>query len=154
MLQSLASWVCNAVVSGWVYKKFQLEKPGEVDTAATVRGNARLFQFFEELRGRHNRLATILYRGIAAETWNPLLFGGCYMAGTGSDSAEEQAFVAGVFRRLIDEQDYVSWSDEALQEEATRSHVVRLGYGFLSVLVLAGLALGAYFFYQQKTGSS
>jgi hypothetical protein len=147
MLDSLSSWVCNAVMAGWVYKKFQVEKSADDKTSTLVRDNARLFLFLDQLRGRQKRLSTILTRGIASASDEPILFGGCYFAGTGSDVDREQAFVAGVFRRLIDEQDYVSWTDQALAEEAACSRWVGFGYLFLVVLVLGSLAALGYAFW-------
>ena len=38
-------------------------------------------------------------------------------AGTGKDAAREQAFVTGVLRRLVEEQNRVYWTAEALGEE-------------------------------------
>ncbi|MFL5246141.1 MAG: type VI secretion protein IcmF/TssM N-terminal domain-containing protein [Gemmataceae bacterium] len=147
MLDSLSSWVCNAVVAGWVYKKFQVEKQPQDKTPVIVRDNAWLFLFLDQLRERQKRLGTILTRGIAAGADEPILFGGCYLAGTGADVDKEQAFVAGVFRRLIDEQDYVSWTDEALAEEAACSRWVGLGYTFILVLVVGSLAALGYAFF-------
>ena len=147
MLDSLSSWVCNAVVAGWVYKKFQVEKQPQDKTPVIVRDNAWLFLFLDQLRERQKRLGTILTRGIAAGADEPILFGGCYLAGTGADVDKEQAFVAGVFRRLIDEQDYVSWTEEALAEEAACSRWVGLGYTFILVLVAGSLAALGYAFF-------
>ena len=74
------------------------------------------------------------------------LFGGCYFAATGRDPLSQQAFVAGVFPLLIENQNYVSWTTEALVEDASYRRWCVYGYAGLGLLS-AGLVSGAYFFW-------
>src|SRR5262249_37682372 len=60
MFESLARWVCQTLVPGWVYKKFRVEAPGKAQVSDVVRVNARLFLLLDELRERYGRLSTIL----------------------------------------------------------------------------------------------
>jgi hypothetical protein len=46
----------------------------------------------------------------------PILFAGCYFAGTG-EVPERQAFVKGVFERLPEQQEELEWTEAALREE-------------------------------------
>jgi hypothetical protein len=151
MLDSLAAWVCNSVVPDWVFQKFQIEPDG-AQLPSVVNGNAQLFLFFDQLRDRRKRLGTILARGIAADAPEPLLFGGCYIAGTGSDSADEQAFVGGLFPRLLEEEENVSWSDQALDEEAASLRWAGIAYTVAGILVLVGVALIGYWWFFHNKG--
>jgi hypothetical protein len=94
------------------------------------------------MRDRQKCLARILSLGLAHEGESPFLFGGCYIAGTGT-SADNQAFVAGVFSRLPENQDFVSWTTEAFIEEARLERTTKLGYLFLALytVVLVGGAI-------------
>ncbi len=67
----------------------------------------------------------------------PLWFGGCYVAGTGPDPENQQGFVAGVFRRLIEEEKkgLVSWTEEAVADEAGYQRWIGMGQIALGVFV-------------------
>jgi hypothetical protein len=139
MARSLADWVCDSVVKTWVAEKFQLEKGnGALDSVVAV--NSRLFLFFDELQQRNRRLGNILSSVVTTER-DPerLLFGGCYLAGTGKEN--EQAFVRDVIRRLIESENCVYWTESARAEEASYYRWVVLGWTSLAVLVVlvAGL---------------
>jgi hypothetical protein len=145
MLSSMMRWICKSVVPGWAYKKFRLEKGGEEDVSGLTRDNARLFLFFDDLSDRQRRLATILRRALEMEDRSsPLLFGGCYLAGTGTDAAREQAFVAGVFKRLMESESSVYWTEQTLMEEALYLRWIGIGWLVLLLVGAAGLALLVY----------
>jgi hypothetical protein len=152
MLASLADWVCSSVVPTWVYNKFDLEKKPEDDRAALVRMNSRLFLLADELKQRSQRLGGVLARGLAPRAAKgPLLLGGCYMAGTGTDAAKEQAFVKGVMDLLIDRQSFVYWNARTLAEEAVYAWWLVVGWTILGILILGMLGLALYAFF---TGGS
>jgi len=101
-----------------------------------------------ELRYRGRRLGRLLARGLTLETPEPVWFGGCYLAGTGPNPESQQGFVAGVFRRLTEEEKkgIVSWTNQALEEEAGLQRWVgilqmALGMIVVAVLALVGIAL-------------
>jgi hypothetical protein len=176
MLESLALWICGAVTPGFVYKYFRLEA-GEPQTfhgvsrtegsaevtgsktaltrspggrSDVVRGNAQLFRFMHQLRERQRRLGRLLANGVVLPGEEPILFGGCYIAGTGADPTRQQAFVAGVFHRLTGEENYVSWTNQARAEEASYQHWVFVGQICLGVLVVAVVALAFWTFWPVK----
>lgn len=151
MIETGTEWVCESMIPNWVYKLFRLESPGKDDLAATVRGNGRLYRLMGEMRERQKRFGRVFTRTLAAEDGGPPLFGGCYVAGTGRDAAHEQAFVAGVFRRLIENQNYVSWTDEALEEEAGNQRWTNFGYTGLGIAVAALVGLGLLAWWRNKT---
>jgi len=145
MIDGGVQWICNSVFPNWVYKMFRLESTSKDEPAKLVRGNIALYQLMSQIRERQKRLSRILTRVVISDKGGPPLFGGCYLAGTGRDPAHEQAFVAGVFRRLIEEQNFVSWTDDALNTEAECNRWARNGYLFIGLLVLVGVAGLVYF---------
>lgn len=140
LVESLVSWVCNSVIPGWVYKKLETEKRGQEDLKPILRTNSRLFFFSDEFRERQKRFSTLLGRGLEAGDSEPPLFGGCYLAGTGRDPKSDQGFVTGVFARLLDEQNHVSWTEAALADDAARRNWARLCY--VAAVVLAVVSAG------------
>jgi hypothetical protein len=178
MLESLAEWICGSVTPGFVYKYFRLEA-GEPQTfhgasraegsaepsasrtalsrapggrADVVRGNAQLFRFMHQLRDRQRRLGRLLANGVVLPDEEPVLFGGCYLAGTGADPTRQQAFVAGVFHRLAGEENNVSWTHQARAEEDSYWRWIFYGQICLGVLLVAvlGLALVIWMFFVGK----
>jgi hypothetical protein len=146
-----AQWVCTSIFPTYVYKLFRLDSVGRDDMAAVVSGNARLYQLLYQMRERRNRLGRLLGRALGGEQPGPALFGGCYLAATGRDAGREQAFIAGVFRRLLENQNYVSWTDEALRQEAAYEKWTKYGYTGISVCAVLVLGLVFYVFFVQKS---
>jgi hypothetical protein len=137
MLDSLAKWLCRSFMPTWVYRHFQIEKADTPDRTPLVRSNSRLFLLGEELQERGKRLGTILSRGLAQKAaTGPLLFGGCYLAGTGSDPEREQAFLRGLLDRLDKEQSSVYWTHDTLAEEAGYAFWANLGWTVIAIVVV------------------
>jgi hypothetical protein len=128
-------WIGNATLASWVYKLFRVEKTASREEAAATaaRANARLYEFLGAVRERTQRLVWVISRGLLNQPGARPLFAGCYVAGTGRASTEH-AFVAGVFRLLIDDkfQNSLCWTQEALDEEATCQRMIWIGTGILS----------------------
>src|SRR5262249_42843454 len=110
------------------------------EAAESFRKNARLYQFLGTMRERIRRLSRILTRGLLDQKDQRPLFAGCYIAGTGRADTD-QAFGAGVFRRLLGEQDNVAWTQQALDREAEYQRVLGIGYLVLAVLAVVDVAL-------------
>jgi hypothetical protein len=145
-LEQLGRWVCQDLVATWVYRLFRAETPEQRDAAEAVRGNVRLYHFLRCMQEKDKPLARLLTRGAAVPREGLAMFGGCYVAGTGVQP-EEQGFIAGVFRRLTEAQNYVSWTAEGLAEEADYEHWRRRGYFGLAVLVAAIVTFLGYLAY-------
>jgi hypothetical protein len=141
MLTSLAEWLCQSYMPNQVYKHFQIENADAPDRAELVRKNGRLFLLGKELRERSPQLATILSHGLAQKAaTGRLLFGGCYLAGTGSDPESEQAFVGGLLDRLDNERSNVYWTQGTLAEEAVYAFWVNIGWTIIAIVV-AGVVI-------------
>jgi hypothetical protein len=142
-VDTAVEWLSNNLVREWVYKLFRVESAAGESYDPIVTGNARLYEMLNEMRERHPRLSAILKRALEAEADGNLLFGGCYIAATGSDPA----FVAGVFQRLIDHQNAVTWSDGAFEDDARSHRLTTIGYTVLIVVGLAILVLAGYWIF-------
>jgi len=134
MIEDGLRWVAQMMVPTLIYRLLRVEGPGEAGPAAAVRENIRFFGFLGAIRARHARLAGLLNRGLTLGAAGPALLGGFYFAGTGRDAGREQAFVAGVFQRLLESQNAVAWTPEARAEEA----------GYRRWARRVGVAVGAY----------
>lgn len=134
-----ANWIGQKQFPTWIYKGLKLDGVTRPGGAA----NRNLYWLLREAHARFPRLGRLFRHGlpVPAEDFNgPSLFGGCYLAGTGSH-AEAQAFVAGLFQRLADGQSYVSWTDEALAEDNRYRRRATAGY---ALIIAAAVALGAF----------
>jgi hypothetical protein len=121
------------------------------ERSAAVRTNAQLFLFMHELWERQQRLGQLLAKGLATEGGEPILFGGCYLGGTGSDAQKEQAFVPGVFKRLSEEENYVSWTMRAIQDEESVQRWIGISQVVLGLLALLLVGLLGYMIFGKGT---
>src|SRR5262249_2308332 len=129
-----------------------IEADGREDMSTAVTGNVRLYQLMCQMRERRARLSRMLTRAInVSDPRSPVLFGGCYIAGTGRAPSREQAFIAGGFRRLIEKQNFVSWTAEAMEEETKFESWTKYGYmGIGAFAVIVGLIL--FYVFQIRGG--
>jgi hypothetical protein len=139
-LDEVGHWISHALVPSWVYRLFRVERPGSDTFQNAVHGNVQLYQFLSQMRGRQKRLSRILARGVVGDGAAPPMFGGCYIAGTGRNS-RDQAFVEGVFQRLLQDQSFVAWTQAATAGEANFYRWTRIGY--VSLAVFIGILLAA-----------
>ncbi len=139
-LDGSIQWLCNNVMREWVYRLFRTEAPGKEEPAAVVASNSKLFLMLSEMWERSDRLSRILTRGLTGSADGSVRFGGTYLGATGQEAAQ-QAFVAGVFRRLTEAQNYVAWTEEAKAEDARQNRLANLGYSVLAGLGVAVLAV-------------
>lgn len=149
-LEEAVNFVCQYTLPTWVFKLFSCEGgPANLTFQASVSGNTKLFRLMSYLRLRSKRLAQLVRSAVVSDRGEPLRFAGCYLAGTGPNT-ETQAFIPGVFHRLIEEQDNVSWTNEALREDARYHRLTTLGYLTLALAVALVGVLAAYEFVWKK----
>jgi len=136
-LEALTAHACGAF-EDWVYTLFKergsLSRPG----------NTKLYAMLCKIRRNlSGRLTNIITTGFGQDSEkNPsadsLLFSGCYFAATG-DNDDQQAFVKGVFDKLVDEQEELEWSRAALAKHRRYQRLAYVGIT-LDVLLAASLA--------------
>jgi hypothetical protein len=149
-IEDSGKWICDSMFPSWIFKFLRVEVSGKDQPGTIIRGNAQLVKLLCQMRWRSKRLGEILARGLARDDNGPPLFGGCYFAATGTHPNSEQAFLPGIFRRVIENQNYVSWTDDALAQDQTQSNLARYGY---IVMAAAGLvALGLAWFFRPWAG--
>jgi hypothetical protein len=139
-IDALSAHACGAF-EDWVYNLFR-EKDG-----LNKPGNAKLYALLCKIRGNlRARLRGILLNGFSFDpsdkqaSNNTLLFGGCYFAATG-ETEDRQAFVKSVFDKMVDLQEELEWTDDALMEDDRFHGLARLGmaYSGVMILVLVGM---------------
>jgi hypothetical protein len=156
MIDGGIEWICQTLFPNLIYSLLR-EAPLGANPKVVVDENVALVRFLSEVRARQDRLSRLLKSAIPAFD-EPLLFGGCYLAGTGSDPTTQQAFVSGVFKRMVQDQDLVSWTSDAIEADTSYrrlAHTVSLGLTLVitvEVLALAGL-LANYFMSSGDHGS-
>jgi hypothetical protein len=140
-LGEAVQWLGHNVVRDLVHRVFKTDPGSRLDV------NHDLFLMLDEMRERKDHLARFIVQGLARDVDGPLLFGGCYLAATGAERDKDQAFVRGVLARLLENQNYVSWTEQALAEDA-RCHTATLaGYVVMAVVVaLLGVGFGYQWF--------
>ena len=143
MISGGLEWLCQTMLPSVVYQFLQTDKPGDANTEETLRRNARLVQMLGELRDRQPRWSHILTQGVTVQEKQTPLLGGAFLCATGPDAAREQAFVHDVFSLLIENQNYVSWTPEALDENRDYVRWARLCYIGIALLA-AGFVFLAY----------
>jgi hypothetical protein len=141
-IESSVSWIGNTLFPSMVYSLFKVESPGGEDAADVLKANSQLYRFLSKIRERHEPTARLVKDSIPAVAGEPILFGGCYFAGTGINSSTGQAFASGVLRRMIDDQDNVTWTSNAMNEDTSFQRLASgLKIAFLSIIVLGILSI-------------
>jgi hypothetical protein len=136
MIEGGLAWVADALLPLVVGRLWRREgEDGLADRVAAVEVNMRLYEFLQQCRQRLLLLGRLAARVVVRDDGPPLL-GGCYVAGTGPD-ARDQAFLAGVVRRLLEQQNDVAWAPTALAEDASYRRYAVAGYVVLALTVAA-----------------
>ena len=139
-MESGADWIGHALFMPLFYRliRFNTHDDGLLES---VRDNSHLFRFFAEMHGRTRRLGRLIGRLVALDTRGQVMLGGCFVAGTGRDAKREQGFVGGVLQLLLDAQNFVAWTPEAIRQETAYRRLTTLGNFGVAGLVLIGLAI-------------
>jgi hypothetical protein len=141
-------WIAHAIVPVWVLGALRFDP--QANKQEGTHPNRDLYLLLREVQRRVPRFAAILSRvpigkgeGGSPEDLESLpLFGGCYLAGTG-DKPNRQAFVSGVFQRMVDDQAAVAWTKQAYDDDRRAWRLTRIGYAVMAVLAVA-IGIAAY----------
>lgn len=135
-------WICLELFPSLTYRMMRVGRSGQ--DKKYLRANVRLYQLLGELRSRRKYLARLLSLALTGPGPEPVLFGGCYFAGTGSDTP--QAFVPAVFHRLIESQSYVSWTHDAQEDERRFRRWTVAGFVGISAAAVVAFCAALFFF--------
>lgn len=154
LIAKAAEWIGLCVLPAWILRFLRLEQYDARQTPGASRmHNRNLYLLMRGVFDRGPRLAQVLSRGMPILGDNgPLthvpLFGGCYLAATGKDG-RGQAFVPGVFERILSTQNAVSWSPEALAADARYNRLTMLGYVATLLIAAAAIAVTYMTFFRK-----
>lgn len=142
VIESGLRWVADTMLPLVLGRMIRREGEGgeAEDRTMVVRGNVELYRYLIAMRERVYRLARLTALGLTPEGTQPPLLAGCYLAGTGRDE-REQAFLAGVVRRALEQQNAVRWSAEALAEDRAYHGYTVAGYVALIAFLAAVAAV-------------
>jgi hypothetical protein len=146
-IEAVARHACGAF-EDWVYTLFR-EADGFNQT-----GNTKLYALLCKIRSDlHSRLTNVLVAAYAhdaqpAADREPLLFSGCYFAATG-ETDDRQAFVKSVFEKLIEQENELAWTDEALAENDRYRRWARVSLGISGVLAACLIGMVVVYWYRQ-----
>ena len=127
-------WLCRTLLPALVYRVMYAAS-GE-EAARSWPGNVQLYRFMEGFAAREARLSRILERGLSLGSGGGTMLHGLYLAATGGEKQAGQAFLAGVMPQVLEMQNSVAWTEEALQQNAACRRYTRWGYAALGVVVI------------------
>lgn len=151
-MEALCKHACGAF-EDFVYTLFR-----EKDSLAKP-GNTKLFALLCKIRRAFLlRLEDILADGYGTKSDNnssadTMLVGGCYFAATG-EREDQQAFVKGVFDKLVEQQEDLEWTPEALAAERRHRRLAWAGFTLDAVLALGLVAVVIYFWKFRPPGET
>jgi hypothetical protein len=123
-------------VTHWFFRLFHVER-AEQQAADAIKSNTQMFELLDAIRQRESALERILARVLCSTPPVEFMVSGYYFAATGVNPERDQAFVPGVFQQLVQNQNAVAWTREALTEEADYRRWTTYGYAALAIFILA-----------------
>jgi hypothetical protein len=146
LIETGVDWICADLFPSLIYRLMRLDRQKTVEhSLAGAKGNVRLLNLLVQIRERRRRLSRLLSVALDLTDKEPVNFGGCYFAGTGRNAQREQAFIAAVFHRLLEGQNYVAWTSAGLREEQDYLRWSRAGYIGLGAFFVSLLIFGLFF---------
>ncbi len=136
----------NGAFEDWIYTLFR-----EQDTL-TRPGNTHLYELMCKIRFMLIKpLTEVLAHGFGSNTHIrrnsvPHLFSGCYFAATGK-TEDKQAFVKGVFDKLVDQQEDIEWTRESRHSDRVFQRLATTGT-IVAILLLCVNLIKLLFFMQ------
>ncbi|MBX3444407.1 MAG: hypothetical protein KF774_18555 [Planctomyces sp.] len=137
-IEAISRNACGAF-EDWVYHLFSAAD------GLTRTDNGKLYSILCLVRTQlQERLTNLLCGAYGRDNEEAMLFSGCYFGATG-DQEDRQAFVKGVFDKLAEQEEQLSWMPEALDENERYTRMARiantLNLGLIVLLVLMGLSI-------------
>ncbi len=141
-IEGVCVHACGAF-EDWVYALFR-----EADALAKP-GNTKLYSLLCKIRQNlQPRLAGILSGSFAEdptsrESGDGLLFGGCYFAAAG-ESDDRQAFAKGVLDKLLEQQEELEWTSDAIADDQRQRRIAMGLWGINAVLIMVLVGIVVY----------
>jgi hypothetical protein len=142
MIEQGLRWLSDSL---WPSAVYPIMQPGPADWhdgEPVLRANQRCLRLLEEGWRRMRLIPEILVRSLQGDASDRPMFGGFALAATGADGLREQGFVGGALRWLVEAQDHVGWTDEALREDAACRRWTLLGSLGLTALLAVFCVVG------------
>jgi hypothetical protein len=154
-LESSVESIATGLFPSMVQTQFQVEAPGAENIVPQLRVNSQLFRFMTGILEKRERLARLVKDCLPVLPGQPIMFGGCYFAATGSESDTQQAFASGVLTRMMKEdQNSVTWTEDTLADDAKawrRARFLKWFFlAFIAVLALVAAALIAHWYFAKE----
>ena len=121
----------------WGVRLFRVEQSQQDNAAGITAENTQLFEFMEAIRVRGPGIERVLSRVCLGQPPSEFLLAGFYVAATGTQPEQDQAFVPGVFQQLVQNQNAVAWTNDALAEERDYLRWTTYGYAALAIFLIA-----------------
>jgi hypothetical protein len=139
-VEAIARHACGAF-EDWVYHLFSTAD------GLTRTDNGKLYSILclvrTELQERLTNLLCGAYGRDEDKEEDAMLFAGCYFAATGAED-DRQAFVKAVFEKLVEQEEQLSWTKPAVEENDRYLKLTRIGHtlnlGLIVALVVMLLA--------------
>ena len=126
----------GGVFEDWIHTLFR-------ESGALSRpGNTRLYSLLCKIRvNMLNSLRELLLNAFGydekqSDQAEPVAFSGCYFSATG-ETDDQQAFVKGVFDKLIEEQEQIEWTAGAARANQRYQKIATLNFALCGILLLA-----------------
>jgi hypothetical protein len=134
MVDEGVTWLTDALLPSLAYTLFRL---GLAKSRGweQLQGSARLYRLLSELHERRGRLSRLLSRAFLLDDPHAYLFGGVFLAPTGPDA--RPPLTAGVLAQVIDNQNAVAWTAQALASERRYRWWTWLGWLVIVAVVVA-----------------
>ena len=146
MIDTGMEWICQGLLAPMVYRLLQLNSISGDGDAKVLGSNTELIHFLSDTHERWRHLGRILGRVISLDPGGDLMLGGCYLAATGQ-SENQQGFVSGVMRTILDHQNFVVWTTESLRRDKADSRRATLcNIGFPALTGISA-AVATYLFW-------
>jgi hypothetical protein len=141
MLRKGMQWTCQGLFPPLVYRLARIRGGTNFAGSEESRINRQLYRLVTQLRERESRLARILSGAICPDGGCDWMVTGCYFAATGEDAVRGQGFAGGIFPQLIQSQNHVAWTHDAMADDRTCRRFALAGYLVLGIGTVAALTL-------------
>ena len=141
MIKDGMGWLCQHMIPPLVNRLFQTERTGGGAEESVNEANKRLYRFMFSLRGCQTRFERLIRRAFLGDDQKGELLRGCYLAASGKDSLSEQGFTAGIFNQILEMQNDVAWTREALSRDEDFRRWTTIGYCSVATITIVALLM-------------